>query len=362
MGKLQIYYPTVDFRSYPYKDINVLLNPVDHGRTEYLLEKSRNLLRTANAKNVILDSGGHTIYNFERNGKQITHDPFQPIDGKKTLNITPTHLIDIATELKPTAVVALDWPLKKCSNIQEEEKEFRKKIKINIEWAKETAALRDQYCPDVKLLVAIQAKSFEQLELFLKGLSGLKIAGLSLPYRNMTPTRLILFLTRVSQLGVKWVHILGTTSFTYLAIAAYFARNGLFNIVSLDSTTWKRSGNSSGFFSPHNLLMHIVNEATKIPDSVRNDCPCPFCSNMSFEAMKHSLFTDRSLLLSCHNAWVIAQAARDLYRNAKTIDQLHRYMENRSPNNKYLTEVVDALYLVDQLKDESINLLRTLIS
>ena len=334
---------------------------MEHAATEYSIQKTKRLIDLTRAKNVILDSGGNSIFQAEAKGKEIISDSSLPIKSNGKLNLSPFHVIEAASKLQPKVLVALDWPLKNTTTRVEQEKEFRKKLPINLELAKETMKLRKKYCPEISLLVPIQAKTLEQLDEFMEGLAGLNFTGVSLPFRNMSPKNFVLFLIRLYQLRIPYVHVLGTTNFTFTAIAAYFARQGVFKGISMDSSSWKTNAmKGCGFMSPHNLLACKINKQTRIPDWLRNDCKCPFCRNLSFQQIGEYMFSNRTIFLACHNAWVTDQVAKDLYQNAKSLDQLEHFMiHKKSSGDKKIQQAIDALYLANLLKDESIDVLKT---
>ena len=360
---LEIFHAAVDFRNYPFKNLNLLINPVDHAATPACIEKAKRLFEVTRARNLMLDSGGHSLFGAEASGKEIIIDSSLEIKSDGKLNLSPSQLIKLAGSIQPNVVVALDWPLKETKTEEEEEKEFRKKLPINLELAKESVKLRNEICPEIDLLIPIQAKTLEQVDEFMQGLSGLKFSGVSLPFRNMSAQMMVLFLTRLYQHGIEYVHILGTTCFAYTAIAAYFARQGRFELISMDSTSWKTSANrSSGFMSPHNLLSCKISEQTRIPDSLRNDCRCQFCKKMTFKQVAAEMFTPRSLFLACHNACVTENVAKDLYKNAKSLTQLEHYLiHKKSSGDPKVKQAISALYLAEELKDENINVLKTAI-
>jgi len=346
----EIFHAAVSQRNYPEKNINILLNAVENGATDSGVSATRNLLQMIKPRSTILDSGGSTIHAAEKAGKVILSDPDLSVykSDETKLNLTPEHVIRAAVALKPTAMVSLDWPLQKRNG--ERDDEFRKKLPVNLDWAKETARLRQKYVPEIRLLIPVQARDLDQFEEFMEGLSGLAFTGVSLPHRNLTPELLIQYLVRLWQLRVPWVHILGTTCFAYLGIAAYFARQEFFKMVTMDSTTWFVNGNrASSFMSPHNLLRCNINEDTWIPESLRNDCSCPFCRNVSFQDMAFARYSSRSVFLCCHNAWVTEMVARQLYKNAKTLEQLTTYMMNKKAmNDMKVRKAMDALFVAQR--------------
>ena len=74
-----------------------------------------------------MDSG-FFILQAEEKGRQITHDENQPVTTKGRVNIAPWHVIDFAQKLEPTFVVALDYPIRKVSDEQQQEEEFRRNL------------------------------------------------------------------------------------------------------------------------------------------------------------------------------------------------------------------------------------------
>ena len=254
---LEIFHAATDVRSYPFKNANLLFNTVHNAETPGDVKNTKQFMDISAPKHVLLDSGGSSIYDAEKKGKTILSDPNVPVykRSKEKLNLTPEHVIKAAIEVKPGTIVALDCPLQPKKTRTEAEKEFQRKLLVNLALAEKTEKLWAKYCPDASFLIPIQAKTIDQFEEFMEGISGIQFTGVSLPYRNLNPDLLVQFLIRLWQLKIPWVHILGTTSFPYLGIAAYFARQGFFELVSTDSSSWKANAiKASGFMSPHNLL------------------------------------------------------------------------------------------------------------
>ena len=91
MKNLHVFSAGIDFRTYPFKEINILTNPIDNA-TDVLIEKTKELLQTTKAINVILDSGGNTIFNRERGGKETIYDETVPIKKDGKVSLTPHHI------------------------------------------------------------------------------------------------------------------------------------------------------------------------------------------------------------------------------------------------------------------------------
>ena len=152
---------------------SILLNVPDHTQTEGSLTHTRELVKSASAKYVMLDSGGFELLQAEKKGLAISHNPKAPIVQRGKFNITPEHVIEAAQKLKPDIVVALDYPIKTLKGEQEREGEFRLKLKFNVKWAIRTAELREKYCPQIKLFIPVQCYDLRQVDIFFKRIKGI---------------------------------------------------------------------------------------------------------------------------------------------------------------------------------------------
>jgi hypothetical protein len=112
----------------------------------------------------------------------------------------------------------------------------RKKLKFNVKWAVQTAKLREEYCPEVGLFIPFQGYTLNHLDIFFRFIQEIHFDGISIPVRNLNLKDISLFLIRFYQMGIKRVHLLGTSSFYRMALCAYMARH-YFEWVSLDSTS-----------------------------------------------------------------------------------------------------------------------------
>jgi hypothetical protein len=84
----------------------------------------------------------------------MTFDPEKPLSIRnKCFNIAPRHVVDMAIEMKADSMVALDFPIRKIKDHEEQDREFRKKLQYNVSWAIETARLRKELCPDISLFI-----------------------------------------------------------------------------------------------------------------------------------------------------------------------------------------------------------------
>ena len=334
---------------------------MENGLTESARKATIELLRVAKTEHKFQDSGGYQIFTSQNKGRQVHHNPEKSLiyNDNDGINITPKHVIDVARQIQPTLMTSLDYPLRALSSKKEQEYEFVHRKGINIMWAKETAELRERYCPDTRLFIPLQSYTVDQMEVFLDELSGVNYDGVALIARALDINQLTLCLCSLYQRGIKQVHMLGTSEFLKMALFAYMARNH-FDWVSFDATTWRMSADH-GAYKNHNDLYDENIWNVDIDEAITNDCPCPWCAGKSFTAIKNLPQTDRISFLRCHNFWVIDQAARDLFDSAASVSDLERTLKNRARNRDKVDPLCNALTIFEMLKDGDIKDLKALL-
>ena len=264
-----------------------------------------------------------------------------------------------AAIIRPDIIVGLDFPIKKISEPSEQKMEFMRKLGFNVVWTKECFNLWKKLCPDVQFFVPIQCYDLDQLDLFISMIAGVEYDGFSMPVRNLTDKGIILFMVRFYQMGIRQVHILGTSKIRVIAITAYMARH-FFDWVSFDATTWRIWAENSLYMNPYNLLQARIAPDVKIDASIPMDCECPFCRGKTFTFIKNLPDTDRTAFLRGHNWWVIEKATRDLYQNASNVIALERCLRARGVKSRAVDDLCNALSLADSLKDSDIRVLQGL--
>ena len=215
-------------------------------------------------------------------------------------------------------------------------------------------------CPHIKLFIPLQAYTIEQMDRFLESIQDVEFDGISMPIRNLSLASLAVFLTRLYQVGITTVHLLGVGAFFRLAVAAYMARH-FFAWVSVDSTTWKSNATYNQYADPDDLSIHYLRSGAIIDGSITNNCPCPWCKERSLTYIQHLPYQDRELLLRCHNYWALNKVMADLYDNAATVVDLIGYLESKSRRVKEIKKLYRALSVVDALRDTDIGLVEDLL-
>lgn len=342
----------------------LLLNVPNHSSSESKIKKAKELVQRVRPRYLIKDSGGFQILDAEEKSKNVTFDPNLPVKcTSRELNIAPKHVMDGASVFQPDIVVGLDWPIVKI-NVEyhaAQEEEFFKKLEYNVKWAFESEYWWKRLCPQhTKFFLPIQCYNIAQLDLFLSSIAGLEYDGVSMPIRNLELWEIALFLVKFYQLGIKRVHLLGTSSFFTIALCAYMSQH-MFGWVSLDAKSWFDAAKYSESFSQYDLSREKFGLSVTISQDIINDCPCPFCDGISFQQIQDLVYKDKFSFLRNHNWWILNKAFDDLYQNSSDIIQLERFLRGRSKNPAMVDELYKILSLVEVLKDVDISLLQDLL-
>ncbi|MBF0472532.1 MAG: hypothetical protein HQK91_08545 [Nitrospirae bacterium] len=377
MGKLNIYYAGIGMNNLPSRKVNnILLNVVDHCCDEKSVINATKLIHKAQAINILLDCGGYDIHTTETIGGKIISSPSLPIKYSKKyspfkydLNLTPEHVIMAAKDIEPTLIMTLDYPiitirkgkLSQRGMEYEREKEFRKKLPYNVEWAIKTAELHHKYISKTNLYVPIQCYNLKQYEVFKTQIGDIGYNGFSIPVRNMTLEDIVLFLIKFYQDGIKKVHILGTATFEKIALLAFLAKQGIFEILSLDATSWMQHALHSCYLSPNDLSPCMINYNSFIDKNLKNNCTCLSCKGMSFTEIKNLVKSERDIHLMKHNYYVTENISLELYNNSKDIYTLNTYLRANYKKIDMINPILSLFDMTNFYKDKDINIIRQLI-
>ena len=329
MGKIMFFCAGTDLSLLP--DIKIdelLINIPQHLSNISSFRDTCELITEGRIQNLCVDSGGFQLLQAELKNFRIISDPKKPVLTRHYINLTPEHVVrgvkNVCKIIRPTMMMALDFPLKNSPFI--DKIEFLKKLEINVRWAHETFRLKQKHCPEVPLYIPVQCYDLVQFEEFYARIKDIPFDGLSMPARNLCLSELANFLRRFHQLGVKRVHILGTAKFETMALAAYFARHS-FDCISLDATSYRINAELSNYLTPCGLRPEYIGDDAIIDENIPNECPCPWCKETSFSAIKNTPYAERITFLSRHNYWVTKNACSELYSASESTDHLSEYLK-----------------------------------
>ncbi|WP_155305030.1 hypothetical protein [Desulfosarcina widdelii] len=364
MGQLIYFCAGADAINLPTSPIDgLLINVLDHGSTPAKIKAARKMIRKANSRHKMEDSGGYPLLKAEEKGKVITFDPSLPLKNTgKALNISPQQVMEANAIHQPDIVIGLDWPIRKLETDIQKQLEFYKKLEFNVPWAFESFAWKNALIPSVQYFQPLQCYNLDHLDIYLNKIRGVLFDGVSMPVRNIKAAELALFLVSFYQRGITRVHLLGTSSFPVIVICVYAAWN-LLDWVSLDSTTWRYAADKESFISPFDLSRTDLRAYVQVPATKLNPCPCPFCRGRSFQSIQAiAPRKDKLQFLREHNWLAIANLANELYANGYTIPNLEKELRFRCRNQRQVESLIQILSVVDALKDSDISLLQTVLA
>ena len=346
----------------PAQHVNaILVNVPQNAYSDIAVRATLEMFRYAGVIHTMMDSGGYQDLKIELINGIINCDRSRPIIcTKNEINLSPEHVIEANIKLRPQIMTSLDLPVPKVSDPYQQYVQFMKKLGPNLILMRETAMLRQKYCPEIELFVPIQSYSLGQFEAYIeKPLMELQFDGLALPTRNLGSGGITLFLLKFYQMGIKKVHLLSVSSFTGLALAAYFARN-IFDWCSVDATSWRLNADNLIYMDPFNLYSIDVTSNATFGEGERPVCDCPWCAGLTFTGIKNMPSTDRRSLLRCHNYYVIEKIGRDFYEHSGDLVTLERYLRGRSKSKK-IGPLIQALSIATHMRDMDIKVLEGML-
>ena len=339
----------------------ILVNVPQNAYSDIAVRATLEMFKYAGTKLVMLDSGGYQNLDKELKGGVINCDRSkQLICTKNEINISPEHVIDANLKIRPQIMTSLDLPIPKVSDPYQQYVHFMKKLGPNLVWMRETALLRQKYCPEIELFIPVQCYTLEQFEVYIeKPLIELEFDGLSLPTRNLGSGGITLFLLKFYQMGIRKIHLLSVSSFTGLALAAYFARN-IFDWCSVDATTWRLDADHQIYMDPLNFKSIYIGQDSFFQEGERPSCDCPWCAGITFTGIKNIPITDRTSLLRSHNYYTVEKAGKEFYANSGDLITLERCLRSRS-NSKKIGPLIQALSIATHMRDLDIRILEGML-
>jgi len=305
-------------------------------RTPRAVQRTKAMIKEARLKHLMVDSGGFQILCAEKRGISMTFNPEQPLRiTRKSLNLAPRHVVEMAMEMNANSMVALDFPIRKIRDPDERQREFQMKLKHNVPWARETAKLRKKLCPEIDLFIPVQAYDLDQFETFYSKIKGIDFTGFSLPVRNMSMKDIAAFLLRMHALGIRKCHVLGSSSLPVISVCAYMSGR-YFDWVSFDATSWRISAQHDTFIRPHDLsTIRLKNVGSYDQKHV---CPCKPCAGRSLKRIFALEKEERMKILIAHNYLAIKGLCEEFGRAQVDTRYLRKRLEGskRSDINKII--------------------------
>ncbi len=343
----------------------ILVNVPQNAFSNAAVRETLKMFQCADTVHTMMDSGGYQNLQVMLNGGIVGCDRSKPmICNRYKSNIAPDHIIEANMKIRPKIMTSLDLPIPKIRDSYQQYSEFIKKLGPNLVWMRETALLRQKYCPEIELFIPIQCYDLGQFSAYIeKPLMDLAFDGLSLPTRNLGPGGIALFLLKFYQMGVRKVHLLSVSNLTGLALAAYFARH-VFDWCSVDATTWRIMADKLIYMDHLDFHNIHVGQNVVFQEGESPVCDCPWCEGYTFTGIKNIPMTDRISLLRSHNYYVVQKASQEFVEHSGDLVALERCLRRRvttSLKKKKIDRLIQALSIATYMRDADINVLEGLL-
>ena len=136
-----------------------------------------------------------------------------------------------------------------------------------------------------------------------------------------------MFLMRMHELGIRKVHILGSSSLPIISVCAFMSQR-FFDWISFDSTTWRMKAQNGEFIHPYDLRSYILHETGSYKAGYR--CYCPSCKGRTLGQISRLNKIDKRKVLVTHNYLAIQGVCMDF--GEAPFDA--RYLEDRLKGSK----------------------------
>ena len=327
----------------------VLINVPHVTKYSTSIDNTKALIKKTGAQYVMLDSGGYTVFNTYRKDGSITLSGSKLMISRKGKQIIVScqNVVDVASKIQPDIVIGLDYPVMTTRNPVIQMEEFDRKKELNLQWMKEMSELCQIYCPHIELYLPIQCYDLDQFAYFEDDLMRLKYDGMALPIRNMNPMEISRFLIRINELGIRKVHLLGTSSFSNIALATYFARN-VFERCSIDSTTWSIGVQYHQYIHPYLLTKILVGRTSTAEGSERLPCKCRWCKGKTYGDITNLVDRERREHLKHHNYLAFKNAGEEFSKHARDPHAFESFLRKHAPKrNKDINCIMRAIRMAD---------------
>ena len=215
------------------------------------------MYRRIQPKYLMLDSSGYQLRLWQNwTVKDCRFNPNCRLNRtSREFNIAPKHVMESALVFQPylpDIVIGLDFPIRKLKQGEVDWiKNFLKSLYTMFPGLSNRQPGGKSCAP--KLIYFCQSNATIWINLIS---SGAEWAGLSMMvfpfHQKFGIPEIALFFVKFYQLGIKRVHLLGTSKFFSIALCAYMARH-VFEWVSIDASSWRKAADKAECFNPYDL-------------------------------------------------------------------------------------------------------------
>lgn len=154
--------------------------------------------------------------------------------------------------------------------------------------------------------------------------------------------RLIETLIELHKLGIKDIHLLGSSRLGAVCISAYLARNNYFHTISMDSGTWRRNADLGKLVVPYDLRVIHISDTDKLKERIMK-LPASWQKKIK-NVLAKAGGKEEHCALREFNYHAIEATIKDILTHAASPFKMKEYLLERS------TRIDDINKIISQLK------------
>jgi len=324
-------------------------------KSKIIISNPKHYNNTPPPQYFMTDSGGKQIFNITSGNKAgrlfkgLMFDPEKPVNYQGYFNWTPEHWKVAILKDTPDAAITMDYPIlfgKKISNYDEL---YAKAKLINLNWTKQCLCIQKKYFPQTTIFVPFQGYSLEHLYEFVDSISAYDYDGICLPMRCFrNNVRLINFLVNLKNIGIKKIHLLGTSRLDVIATMNYLSYHNYFQFISYDSCTVAITARSGKVLIPFDLRGIHISETEMINDLINNGVyEREFSTGHTLRDLQIMDKKENRKWLTEINYDALIKTKRELFKHSKSIDSLLYYFKIHSCRLDVIESVLHSLQILE---------------
>lgn len=321
---------------------NCLVNPV---RQNPILQSNHPTTK------YFADSGGYQLYRYQnhKTKKCIVVSAVGNRTRSKYIVIDPIDLCRKYGQLQIKCGFTLDRPLSDDAS----NRDFLKYLGDSFNWAEIMFEQRSTLCPSTELFIPLQYSSVDQLHHYFQKMDTLKPNGYAFPVRGSFDLKWLMWITftlsYLHSMGVKKVHMLGSTRKEIIYVGAVALGLKMFEQVSFDSTSWNTLlfDKRPKHFAPDTLKARYINK----DDSIEIIIPEPIAKQII--ASKKDL--DRKLkeqLIMLHNAFAITRYTQRMEAMAQDINAFQEFIKSQDIPKSRVDRILRAITVLIKTREK----------
>jgi hypothetical protein len=144
------------------------------------------------------------------------------------------------------------------------------------------------------------------------------------------------------RLGIRNVHLLGSSKLAAIIISGYLVKNNFFGTITMDSGTWRQAADTGNFLFPFDLRQVYISNAKELINNQTTKLSDAWLDKIEKVVIQAGTKNERFALRK-FNFKSIQTTIDGVMRHAETIPKLTKYLLERSRREVDIMKVVSLL-------------------